>query len=222
MDVNKVRNTVIFHGMSEKEISDALEGLNAVTKKYKKGTTILHAGSVTKRMGLVLEGGVTIENNDVWGNRTILSHVGKNQFFAETYGLLANEPMLVDVVANEDCRILFLTIGSLHRGSQMPESWTTKIMRNLLTIFAHKNLMLSGRSFHTSPKTIRGRVMAYLNSNAMQKNRTEFDIPFDRQQMADYLNVERTALSKELGKMKAAGLIDYRKQRFTLLAPLEN
>ena len=222
MDVNRVKNTTIFHGMSEKEIADALEGLNAVTKKYKKGTTILHAGSVTKRMGLVLEGGVTIENNDVWGNRTILSHVGKNQFFAETYGLLANEPMLVDVVANEDCRILFLTIGSLHRGSLTPESWTTKIMRNLLTISTHKNLTLSGRSFHTSPKTIRGRVMAYLNSNAIQKNRTEFDIPFDRQQMADYLNVERTALSKELGKMKAAGLIDYRKQRFTLLAPLEN
>ena len=222
MDVNKVRNTTIFHGMSEKEIADALEGLNAVTKKYKKGTTILHAGSVTKRMGLVLEGGVTIENNDVWGNRTILSHVGKNQFFAETYGLLANEPMLVDVVANEDCRILFLTIGSLHRGSRTPESWTTKIMRNLLTISTHKNLTLSGRSFHTAPKTIRGRVMAYLNSNAIQKNRTEFDIPFDRQQMADYLNVERTALSKELGKMKTAGLIDYRKQRFTLLAPLEN
>ena len=222
MDVSRVKNTTIFHGMSEKEIADALEGLNAVTKKYKKGTTILHAGSVTKRMGLVLEGGVTIENNDVWGNRTILSHVGKNQFFAETYGLLANEPMLVDVVANEDCRILFLTIGSLHCDSLTPESWTTKIMRNLLTISTHKNLTLSGRSFHTSPKTIRGRVMAYLNSNAIQKKRTEFDIPFDRQQMADYLNVGRTALSKELGKMKAAGLIDYRKQRFTLLAPLEN
>lgn len=222
MDVNNVKNTTIFHGMSEKEIADALEGLNAVTKKYKKGTTILHAGSVTKLMGLVLEGSVTIENNDVWGNRTILSHVGKNQFFAETYGLLANEPMLVDVVANEDCRILFLMIGSLHCDSRTSESWTTKIMRNLLTISAHKNLTLSGRSFHTSPKTIRGRVMAYLNSNAIQKNRTEFDIPFDRQQMADYLNVERTALSKELGKMKAAGLIDYQKQRFTLLAPLEN
>ena len=78
MDVNKVRNTVIFHGMSEKEISDALEGLKAVIKKYKKGTTILHAGSVTKRMGLVLEGGVTIENNDVWGNRTMRNYVKRS------------------------------------------------------------------------------------------------------------------------------------------------
>ena len=110
--------------MSEREISDALEGLNAVTKKYKKGTTILHAGSTTKRMGLVLEGSVTIENNDIWGNKTILSHVGKNQFFAETYGLLADEPMLVDVVANEDCQILFLTIGFLHRdGRRRSPSW---------------------------------------------------------------------------------------------------
>lgn len=216
MDVSKIKNTILFRGMSEKEISDALEGLRAVTKKYKKGATILHAGSVTKRMGLVLEGSVTIENNDVWGNRTIFSHVGKNQFFAETYGLLANEPMLVDVVANEDCNILFLSIGSLGRGFPDQESWTAKIMSNLLIISTQKNLTLSGRIFHTAPKTIRGRVMSYLNSVSIQKGMTEFDIPFDRQQMADYLNLDRTALSKELRKMKDDGLIDFHKNHFHL------
>ena len=216
MDVSKIKNTILFRGMSEKEISDALEGLRAVTKKYKKGATILHAGSVTKRMGLVLEGSVTIENNDVWGNRTIFSHVGKNQFFAETYGLLANEPMLVDVVANEDCHILFLSIGSLGRGFPDQESWTAKIMSNLLIISTQKNLTLSGRIFHTAPKTIRGRVMSYLNSVSIQKGMTEFDIPFDRQQMADYLNLDRTALSKELRKMKDDGLIDFHKNHFHL------
>ena len=216
MDVSKIKNTILFRGMSEKEISDALEGLRAVTKKYKKGATILHAGSVTKRMGLVLEGSVTIENNDVWGNRTIFSHVGKNQFFAETYGLLANEPMLVDVVANEDCNILFLSIGSLGRGFPDQESWTAKIMSNLLIISTQKNLTLSGRIFHTAPKTIRGRVMSYLNSVSIQKGMTEFDIPFDRQQMADYLNLDRTAISKELRKMKDDGLIDFHKNHFHL------
>ena len=216
MDVCKIKNTILFRGMSEKEISDALEGLRAVTKKYKKGATILHAGSVTKRMGLVLEGSVTIENNDVWGNRTIFSHVGKNQFFAETYGLLANEPMLVDVVANEDCHILFLSISSLGRGFPDQESWTAKIMSNLLIISYQKNLTLSGRIFHTAPKTIRGRVMSYLNSVSIQKGMTEFDIPFDRQQMADYLNLDRTALSKELRKMKDDGLIDFHKNHFHL------
>ncbi len=216
MDVNRIRNTVIFKGMSEAEIADALAGLNAMTKKYKKGLAILHAGSVTNRMGLVLEGSVTIENNDVWGNKTILTHVGKDHFFAETYGLLADEPLLVDVVANEDCHILFLSIGNLHRGGLKAESWSEKILGNLLAISAHKNLTLSGRSFHTAPKTIRGRVMAYLNTVAIQKGTTEFVIPFDRQQMADYLNLERTALSKELRKMKVDGLIDFHKNRFHL------
>ena len=214
--------TQIFRGMSEREIRTALERLSFVEKNYRKDSRILHAGSTTDSIGLVLEGSVTIENNDLWGNRTILSHVDRGQFFAETYGFLGDIPLLVDVVANEPCRILFLRVAALRSRIAKVEPWMMKLTMNLLMISTQKNLMLSGRSFQTSPKTIRGRVMAYLNSIALQKNRTEFDIPFDRQQMADYLNVERTALSKELGKMKKAGLIDYRKQRFILRAPLEN
>ena len=87
---------------------------------------------------------------------------------------------------------------------------------NLLTISAHKNLHLSGRSFHISPKTVRGRVMAYLNTVSLQKHSKEFDIPFDRQQLADYLNLERTALSKELGRMQKEGLIWTRKSHFVV------
>ena len=90
-------------------------------------------------------------------------------------------------------------------------------MSNLLTISAHKNLHLSGRSFHTSPKSIRGRVMSYLNSVSIQTGKREFDIPFDRQQLADYLNVERTALSKELGKMQKDGYFTVRKNHFLIL-----
>ena len=92
-----------------------------------------------------------------------------------------------------------------------------RFVSNLLIISTHKNLMLSSRSFHTAPKTIRGRVMAYLNSVSMQKHAREFNIPFDRQQLADYLNLERTALSKELGKMKRDGLIDYYKNSFKII-----
>ena len=89
-------------------------------------------------------------------------------------------------------------------------------MSNLLIISTQKNLTLSGRIFHTAPKTIRGRVMSYLNSISIQQGMTEFDIPFDRQQMADYLNLDRTALSKELRKMKDDGLIDFHKNHFHL------
>ena len=216
MDIQNLQRTMIFRGMNENEIEDTLAALSAAEKKYKKNSAIFHAGRTTERMGLVLEGSVTIESNDMWGNRTILSHVGKGQFFAETYALLENETMLVDVTANEDCSILFLRIGSLKQLISASNIWTQKLVANLLTISAHKNLTLSGRSFHTSPKTIRGRVMAYLNSVSLQKDTKKFDIPFDRQQLADYLNLERTALSKELGKMQKDGIISVNKNRFII------
>ena len=217
MDTRQLQKSMLFRGMTETEISYALQVLEAREKNFQKSETLLIAGTITERMGLVLEGSVTIESNDVWGNRTIISHVGKGQVFAETYALLENEPMLVDVTASEDCRILFLRSGRIQSLKSSPEPWALKYVTNLLTISMHKNLILSGRSFHTAPKTIRGRVMAYLNSVSLQKHSREFDIPFDRQQLADYLNLERSALSKELGKMQRDGLISCRKNHFIIL-----
>ena len=217
MDAQQLQKTMLFRGMTDSEIAEALQVLEAHEKRYEKGKTLLTAGSVTERMGLVLEGSVTIESNDAWGNRTIISHVGCGQVFAETYALLENEPMLVDVTASEDCRILFLRSGRIQSLQNSQNPWALKYITNLLTISMHKNLILSGRSFHTAPKSIRGRVMAYLNSVSLQKHSREFDIPFDRQQLADYLNLERSALSKELGKMKGDGLISCRKNHFVIL-----
>ena len=217
MDMRQLQKSMLFRGMTEPEIIKALQALEAHEKRYEKGETLLIAGTITERMGLVLEGSVTIESNDAWGNRTIISHVGKGQVFAETYALMENEPMLVDVTASEDCRILFLRSGRIQSLNSSLESWALKYITNLLTISMHKNLILSGRSFHTAPKTIRGRVMAYLNSVSLQRQSWEFDIPFDRQQLADYLNLERSALSKEIGKMRREGLIDCRKNHFSIL-----
>ena len=160
--------------MTKEEIEICLAELRATEKRYKKDEMILMAGDTTERFGLVLEGSVTIESNDIWGNRTILSHVGNRQFFAETYALLK--------------------------------------------ISAHKNVVLSGRSFHISPRTIRERILSYLNTVSLQKHRTEFDIPFDRQQLADYLNVDRSALSNELSKLQREGIISCRKNHFELLS----
>ena len=217
MDMRQLQKSMLFRGMTEPEIIKALQALEAHEKRYEKGETLLIAGTITERMGLVLEGSVTIESNDAWGNRTIISHVGKGQVFAETYALLENEPMLVDVTASENCRILFLRSGRIQSLNSSLEPWAMKYITNLLTISMHKNLILSGRSFHTAPKTIRGRVMAYLNSVSLQKHSREFDIPFDRQQLADYLNLERSALSKELGKMQKDGLVFCRKNHFIIL-----
>ena len=217
MKPEEVKNSRLFKDMSDEEITEALKALKARETEYDKEEMILRAGETTDRLGLVLEGSVTVESNDMWGNRTILSHVGPGGFFAETYALLENEPLLVDAVANEDCRILFLKVGSLRELRGDASSWRIKLISNLLGISAQKNLHLSGRSFHTSPKTIRGRVMAYLNSVSLKKGSAEFDIPFDRQQLADYLNVERTALSKELGRMQQDGVIRVKKNHFEIV-----
>ena len=217
MNKDFLKKTVIFRGMNDDELDAALSALNSSEKKYTKDEVILHAGSITNMMGLVLEGSVRIESNDMWGNRTLLSHVGKGQVFAETYAMAKDEPMLVDAVANEKCRVLMLRIGPPGAYSQDPSLWRLKLITNILDVFMHKNLLLAGRNFHTSPKSIRGRVMAYLNSVSLQNGSDEFDIPFDRQQLADYLNVERTALSKELGKMQKDGLITAKKKHFILL-----
>lgn len=216
LEITVLKKTNLFIGMSEEEIRLCLTELRATEKKYRSGERILLSGSRTERMGLVLSGSVTIEQNDTWGNCTILSHVGTGQIFAETYALLPDEIMLVDVRANEDCRILFICVGGLLTGRSSP-AWKDRLIRNLLLISAHKNLTLSGRSFHTAPKSARGRILSYLSAVSIQKQSSEFEIPFNRQQLADYLNLERTSLSKELGRMQRDGMIEYRKNHFRLL-----
>ena len=217
MNIEVLQIMPLFKGMTEKEITALLKSLDARELEYKKNNLILHAGSRPGVIGIVLSGSVTILSDDIWGNRTILSHVEKGGIFAEAYALLEDVPMLVDVMANESCSILLLKAKGILSSVVSQNSWDFKFMRNLLLISSKKNLNLSGRSFHTSPKTIRERVMSYLNTLALQNDSTEFDIPFDRQQLADYLNLERSALSKELGKMQKEGIIETRKSHFKLL-----
>ena len=207
----------LFRQLSAEDISSALSVLRAQERQYKKGAVILSAGHRTDSMGLVLSGSVTVQSNDLWGNRTILTCVSEGDFFAGTFAWLPDRVMLVDVVANEDCRILFLNVALLRDLLPGQHPWAARLTVNLLTIAARKNLMLTGRVFHTTPKSARARIMAYLNSVSLQKQSREFDIPFDRQQLADYLNLDRSAMSKELGRMRREGLIEAKKNHFILL-----
>ena len=226
-------NSVLFRGMSPEMIAQCEADLAARTKTYRKGDLILHAGEITEDLCIVLSGSVTIESTDYWGSCTVLSHAGAGDFFAETYAYLGEE-LLVDVRANEESEIRFLRVGALRDAAapshaSLPQtaaaqphaglpqaSWQPQFIANLLSISMHKNLVLSNRIFRTSPKTIRGKLLSYLGSVSLLKHADEFDIPFDRQQLADYLGVDRTALSKELGKMKTEGILAFRKNHFQL------
>ena len=214
MEKKALLKAPLFTGIKEDEFQSVLKLLNATERTYTKGETVFHSGSVINQLGIILEGRIQIESTDFWGNKTILDSLGEGKVFAETYAL-TKVPLMVDVTATQESKILLLQTDNL--GSAKDE-FSHIITKNLLTVFMKKNLHLSQRIFHTSSKTIRGRLLSYLSSQIPRGTpNAEFDIPYDRQQLADYLEVDRSALSAELSKMKADGLIDYWKNHFKLL-----
>lgn len=215
MNFNFISQTMLFHGCSEEDVLTIAKRLDFKIKNYKKENTILSEGTVVTDIGLVLSGSVRIVHNDLWGNKSILSIVDMGGVFAEAYACIPDEPMLIDVVANEDCEILFINVPKLFQSHSVCES-QNQLIRNLLMISARKNLQLSRRSLHTSPKTIRGRLLSYFSQQITAQGSSKIVIPFDRQQLADYLNLDRSALSKELGKMRKEGIIRYHKNTFEI------
>lgn len=213
----------LFAGINENEIDEILFCLGAREKAYEKGSYIYRIGEEVKSLGLVKTGSVNIIKDDVWGNARILDHVRAGQIFAETYACLADEPMTINVQAAEQSQILFLDIGRLFevgdkRGCPPSCPYHVRLTKNLLKVLASKNLNLTRKIDLLTPKSIRERVMIYLSGQAVRQGKNEFDIPFDRQQMADYLSVERSALSNELSKLKKEGLIEFKKNHFCVLS----
>ena len=207
-------NSPLFIHIDEQELVDMQFGFRR--SSFTKGAIIFRSGQIVSELGIVVKGSVNIESLDLSGSKAILSNIGSSQIFAETYAFF-REPMMVDAIAGKDCEILFVNIQALLKENNSNRSWYAKLLKNLLNIAAHKNLTLSNRIFCTAPKTIRGRLLTYLaNLSAKQKSQS-LTLPFNRQQLADYLNLDRSALSKELGKMRNEGLISFHKNVITLL-----
>ncbi|MEY8338254.1 Crp/Fnr family transcriptional regulator [Lachnospiraceae bacterium 62-35] len=215
MDLNFVSKTFLFRGCSEDDVRKIAKYLGFKTVRYKKGTTIYKEGTTVTNIGLVLSGSVQIEHNDFWGNKSVLDIVYPGGIFAEAYACIPNEPLMINVVANANCEILFISIPNLFIPCTVCKI-QNRLIQNLMIISAQKNLQLSKRSLHTSPKTIRGRLLSYFSQLISEQGSSKVVSPFNRQQLADYLNLDRSALSKELGKMKNDGLIEYNKNAFHL------
>ena len=205
----------LFAGISPGECSEMMALGCVRTAAFEKGAAIFHAGDRTEEFGVLLSGEVHVESCDLWGNRVILHNISAGHAFAETYAL-CGAPVMTDVTAAQASRVLFIRLAALLREENGSKPWYPKLLRNLALLFAHKNLAWSGRVLCLSAKGIRSRVMLYLTAQAARTGSTEFSIPFDRQQRADYLNVERSALSKELGRMQREGILSFHKNHFTL------
>lgn len=210
-----ISKTALFQGCAEEDIRNMSKHLDFRKDHYRKENVIFSRGSIVTDIGLVLSGSVRMEHTDIWGNKSILGITPAGGVFAESYACIPNEPMMVDAVANEDCDILFISVPKLFTPCPVCVS-QNRLIHNLVIITAGKNLQLSRRSLHTSPKTIRGRLFSYFSQQVSAQGSNKIVIPFDRQQLADYLNLDRSALSKELGKMKNDGLIAYHKNTFVI------
>lgn len=222
MDFSALSKTALFRGSTAEEVKSMLSCLGAERRSFPKGQMIYRTGDVVRSLGLVLSGSVLIENDDLWGNTTVLGHAGPGQIFAETYACTPGEPLMVNVVAAEPAEVLFLNVERVLQVCPHTCGHHNKLIRNLLALSAQKNLSLSRKIFHTSAKTIRGRLLAYLSYQAIRTGSRSFSIPFNRQQLADYLNVERSALSNELSKMQREGLIQTHRNHFELTGAQED
>ena len=209
----EISSLALFRGIPPEECG-AMMALGCVrTADFEKGAVLFRTGDVTGEFGVLLSGEVHVESGDLWGNRVILHSIPAGHAFAETYAL-CGDVMMVDAVAAEECEVLFVNISAFSGGA--PGTVHEKLLRNLLTVSMRKNLSLSQRIFCTTPKTVRGRLLTYFSAQAARSGSLQFEIPFNRQQLADYLNLDRSALSKELCKMRDEGLLTFEKNRFAL------
>ena len=207
--------SILFQGFTDEDWTQ-LEQLSGIhITSYEKNERIFHMGDRIHEIGVLLSGCIHIENHDLWGTKSILSQIDPGEIFAETYAL-CQEPMMVDVTAVENCQVLFLNVQLLQNPSYQSASWHGRLLSNLLQVSMQKNLLLSNRIFCTSPKTIRSRLLTYFSRLSVKYGSSTIQIPFNRQQLADYLNLDRSALSKELGKMQQDGLIEYHKNTVVL------
>lgn len=216
MNLQFLSNTTLFRGLQTDEIRSVLTCMNAQEKSYRKGEVLCRAGESVSSMGMVLSGSANIVVNYYWGGSNIFGHVGPGELFAESYAAIPGRELLADVIADEPTEVLFLPFLRLTETCAQSCPFHNRVIHNLLQIMARKNLHLSVRMMHTASRSIRNRLLSYLSEQAVQNGSSQFTIPFSRQQLADYLGVDRSALSNELSKMQRDGLITYKRNRFAL------
>ena len=203
----------LFRDIAPADLASLLDCLDARERAYEKGAWLLRRGEWTDRLGLVLSGTVHILREDFWGSRSIVGLAGPGEIFAESYAL-AGEPLEVSVLAASDARVLFLRVETALTGCG-------QLTRNLTALLAEKNLTLTRKMRHMARRTTREKLLSYLSAQALRSGGPEFDIRMDRQQLADCLAVDRSAMSAALGKLRDEGVLEFRKNHFRLLEPGE-
>lgn len=214
----KILGTPLFLGIAEDELDQLLECMRAKKKKYYKNEYIYMSESPVKDIGIVLSGKVGIIREDIFGHRDIIGISGPGELFAEAFVCAELPLMPVSVVASEDTEVAFIEYDRVFTVCEKSCSFHSSLIKNMMHILAHKNINLSNKINCLSQGTLREKILSYLNMEASKCDCDTFEIPFSRQELADYLSVNRSALSRELAHMKEEGLIKYNRNRFSIIA----
>ncbi len=212
-----LKKSPLFGGLKEEEIHTVLNCLNAQEKSYPKGSFILHLGERAESIGLLLHGRAHVVQEDFWGNRNLVTELTAGQVFAESYACTPGSILQVGVLAAELCDVLFLDAQRLLTLCASGCAFHTRLIHNLVNILAQKNLLMNEKLTHMGQRTTRQKLLSYLSAEAQRHGGAEFDVPFNRQQLADYLSVDRSAMSAELCKMRDEGLLRFRRSHFVLV-----
>ena len=212
-----LRNCPFFGGLTDDEILSILHCVSAVKSVRPRGSYIFRAGESTEVMGLVLSGSALVIQEDPWGHRNILSKCNVGDFFGEPYAATPGAILNISVVAQEDCEILLLNVRRQLTACPSACDHHQKLIRNLVSVLARKILLFNDKITHVSKRTTREKLLSYLSAESIRQSSLSFDIPFDRQQLADFLCVERSAMSVELSKLQKEGLLVTKRNHFELL-----
>ena len=212
-----LRECPLFDRIGDESLKEMLGCLNAKERSYKKGDAVFAEGDKAKYLGIVLEGSVQLVRVDYYGNRSILANIEPPQLFGEAFACAGLKSLPVDAVAATDTRIMLLDAQRIARpcGNACPCHGQTIL--NLLHIVAKKNLVLHQKIEITSKRSTREKLMTYLLLQAKNAKSHTFTVPYDRQELADYLEVDRSGLSAEISKLRNEKVLECRRSTFTLL-----
>lgn len=211
-----LKKSFLFSGIEDSQLLAMLNCLQAVTKEYPKSSFILHTGDSVSTVGLVLSGTVQVIKEDFWGNRTILNQIAPGQLFAESFSCAQTDHLPISVVSPSHCEIMFFNYKKIIATCSSACQFHTRLIQNMLRSVAQKNISLTTKIEHMSQKTTREKLLSYLSEQAHLACSHTFSIPFNRQQLADYLSVDRSAMSSELSRMRNEGLLTFERNHFIL------
>jgi len=212
-----LKKTQMFAGVVEDEIASMLSCLGARLFTYKKGDYVLRQGEHISDITVLVEGSLHIQKDDYWGNRSILGQVAAGEMFGEAYVAPESGALLNDVVAMEDSAVIFFDIKRIITTCPSDCRFHAMVVQNMFFAISEKNRKLVQKLGHMSKRSTREKLISYLSEEAKRQNSSTFTIPFNRQQLADFLSVDRSAMSNELCKMRDDGLLEFDRNAFRLL-----